>query len=356
MTNKNPIVQSFLQWMSRNFSSPGAIGLFFFLLFGFLFIEFFGAFFLPVIISVVLAYLFNSIVQILKRWKCPHILAIGMVYVIFLGLFIYLIFGLLPSLWKQLAALFAELPHAFTESQAWVKDLMQHYPAIFSATLVNHLSEFFKQQVGNIGQYIFQFSVATISNAVQVVLYFVLVPLLVFFFMKDSKPILNWLNQFMPKDKSLVLQVWSEVNEKIGCYIRGRVIEIVIVGAITSIAFALLGLQYAVLLGSLVGISVIIPYIGAIVVTLPVVVVGLMQWGLTAHFLYLLIVYTVIIVFDGYILVSILFSETMDLHPVVIILSVVIFGGLWGFWGVFFAIPLTTLCNAVLHAWPRGVE
>ena len=72
--------------------------------------------------------------------------------------------------------------------------------------------------------------------------------------MKDSKPILNWFNQFMPKDKSLVLQVWSEVNEKIGCYIRGRVIEIIIVSVITSVAFALLGLQYAVLLGFLVGI------------------------------------------------------------------------------------------------------
>lgn len=353
MTMNNPLLQSFSQWIRRNFSSPGAIGLFFFLLFGFLFIEFFGAFFFPVIISVVLAYLLSSLIGVLERWKFPHLLSVAIVYLLFIGLFLYLILGLIPSLWKQLTTLVVELPHAFTKSQSWVNDLMQRYPTIFSSTLIDHVSAFFKEQVGNIGQYIFQFSIATISNVVQVVLYLVLVPLLVFFFVKDKKAILRWANQFMPKDKSLVMTVWLEVNEKIGCYIRGRVIEVIIIGIITSVVFSLMGLQYAVLLGSLVGISVIIPYIGAILVTIPVVIVGLMEWGLTAHFLYLLIVYAAIIVFDGYVLVAILFSETMDLHPVVIILSVVVFGGLWGFWGVFFAIPLTTFCNAVLHAWPK---
>jgi predicted PurR-regulated permease PerM len=51
----------------------------------------------------------------------------------------------------------------------------------------------------------------------------------------------------------------------------------------------------------------------------------------------------------------VLFSEAVNLHPLVIILSVVIFGGLWGFWGVFFAIPLATLIKAVVHAWPDGL-
>lgn len=353
MTTKNPLVLSFSQWMQRNFSTPGTVGLFFFLLFGFLFIEYFGAFFLPVIISVVLAYLLNSLVLFLERWKVPHLLAVGVVYLVFLGAFLYLILGFFPMLWRQLSGLIGELPHAFAKSQVWVNDLMRSYPKIFSGAVVQHVSEFFKGQVGKVGEYVFQFSIATISSVVQVVMYLVLVPLLVFFFLKDSKPILRWMNQFMPKDKSLVMTVWSEVNEKIGCYIRGRVIEIIVIGIITSVAFTFLGLQYAVLLGSLVGLSVIIPYIGAIVVTIPVMIVGLMEWGLTSHFLYLVIVYSAIIVFDGYVLVTILFAETMELHPVVIILSVVIFGGLWGFWGVFFAIPLTTFFNAVLHAWPR---
>src|SRR5690606_29791862 len=105
MRNKNPILLSFSQWMQRTFSSPGAIGLFFFLLFGFLLIEFFGTFFLPVIISVVLAYLLHPIVRLLMRWSFPRLLAVSLVYVVFLGVFITFILGLLPSLWKQLSNL-----------------------------------------------------------------------------------------------------------------------------------------------------------------------------------------------------------------------------------------------------------
>jgi len=353
-TKNNPILSSISQWMQRNFSDPGAVSLFFTLLFGFLFIEYFGRFFLPVIISIVLAYLLLSVVRMIEGWKCPHLLAVIIVYVIFLGLFIYAILGLIPSLLKQSTNLIQELPYAFTQSQAWVTDVMHRYPKIFSATMIHHVSTFFKDQVSVIGKHVFQFSIATISNVIQVVLYFVLVPLLVFFFLKDSQQITEWLGHFMPKERGLVLHVWSEVNEKIGCYIRGRIWEIIIIAILSTIVFAILGLQYAVLLGSLVGLAVIVPYIGAIVVTIPVVIVALMEWGLVAHFLYFIIAYIAILIFDANFLVPILFSETMDLHPVVIILSVVIFGGLWGFWGVFFAIPLATLVNSVLHAWPTS--
>ncbi len=144
------------------------------------------------------------------------------------------------------------------------------------------------------------------------------------------------------------------MNQKIGAYVRGRVIEIIIVSIVAVIAFALLGLQYAFLLGVLLGLSVIVPYIGAIVVTIPIAIVGLMQWGLSAHFAYLMIVYAIIITLDGNLLVPLLFSEAMDLHPIVIILSVLVFGGIWGFWGIFFAIPLATLVKTVLNAWPKA--
>ncbi|MGB2465802.1 MAG: AI-2E family transporter, partial [Porticoccaceae bacterium] len=113
------------------------------------------------------------------------------------------------------------------------------------------------------------------------------------------------------------------------------------------------GLNYAALLALLVGLSVLIPYIGATVVTLPVLLVGYMQWGYSADFLWLFLVYGVIQFLDGNLLVPLLFSEVVNLHPVAIIVAVLFFGGIWGFWGVFFAIPLATLVKAVYNAWPR---
>ena len=107
------------------------------------------------------------------------------------------------------------------------------------------------------------------------------------------------------------------------------------------------------LLGLLVGLSVIVPYIGAVVVTVPVLLVGWFQWGWSSEFAWMATVYFIIQALDGNILVPLLFSEVVNLHPVAIIVAVLVFGGLWGFWGIFFAIPLATLVQAILFAWPR---
>ena len=108
------------------------------------------------------------------------------------------------------------------------------------------------------------------------------------------------------------------------------------------------------LLGLLVGFSVIVPYIGATLVTIPVVVVAYAQFGVTPDFLWVFGAYAVIQVLDGNVLVPLLFSEAVNLHPVAIVIAVLFFGGLWGLWGVFFAIPLATLVNAILSAWPSS--
>ena len=125
-----------------------------------------------------------------------------------------------------------------------------------------------------------------------------------------------------------------------------------IIGLSSYFVFALFSLNYAALLGLLVGLSVIVPYIGAALVTLPVVVVAYFQFGVTADFYWVIGAYVVIQVLDGNVLVPLLFSEAVNLHPVAIVIAVLFFGGIWGLWGVFFAIPLATMVNALLSAWP----
>jgi putative permease len=121
---------------------------------------------------------------------------------------------------------------------------------------------------------------------------------------------------------------------------------------VTFLTFSIMGMQFAMLLSVLVGLSVLIPYIGAAAVTIPVAILAYFQWGLSPEFLWLMLAYGIIQALDGNVLVPLLFSEVVDLHPIAIIVAVLIFGGLWGFWGVFFAIPLATLVQAVLKAWP----
>jgi putative permease len=182
--------------------------------------------------------------------------------------------------------------------------------------------------------------------------YLILLPLMLFFFLKDKYLILYWLSRFLPDDRELVHDVWSELNIKIASYVRGKFMEVAIVWVSTYIGFAVMGLNYAMLLSLLVGLSVIIPYVGATVVTIPVMMIAFFQFGSGSTFGYTMLIYGVIQFLDGNLLVPLLFSEVVNLHPVAIIVAVVFFGSLWGVWGVFFAIPLATLIQAVLNVWP----
>ena len=178
-------------------------------------------------------------------------------------------------------------------------------------------------------------------------------PLLVFFFLKDKQLILAWLSRYLPRQRGLTNRVWADVEVQIANYVRGKFIEVVIVWSVTYVTFAVMGLRYAMTLSLAVGLSVIIPYVGAVVVTLPIVLVAFFQWGFTPDFYYVVVAYLVIQALDGNVLVPLLFSEVVNLHPIAIIVAVLFFGGIWGLWGVFFAIPLATLVQALLVSWPR---
>lgn len=354
MGHSNPLLISISDWFRRNFSDPAAVGLFFTAVFLLLFLEFFGHFFMPVLISIVLAYLLLSVVRILARFHVPHFPAVLIVFLSFIGLVVFSLVWLLPITVHQLQNLVTELPDSFSKTHQWINDFINRYPAVFSSVHFQQAISSAQTEFSRLGQESLKYIWALIPNLLTAILYFILVPLLLFFFLKDSALITKWFSQFLPKNRSLVSHVWEEVNKKIGCYVRGRVIEVMLVGFVTSITFAIMGMQYATLLGVLVGLSVIIPYVGGVVVTIPVLGVALMQWGASVQTVYLLVAYAIIIAVDGNVLVPLLFSETMDLHPIVIILSVMIFGGIWGFWGIFFSIPLATVVDVIIRRWPKA--
>lgn len=241
----------------------------------------------------------------------------------------------------------------FTKWQSLLLMLPERYPHLVSNEQVLQAIEVARGEIGKFGQWALTFSLSSLPLLVNIMIYLVLVPILVFFFLKDRVMIGRWVRGYLPRERALITRVAEEMNRQIANYIRGKVIEIVICGGVTYIAFVVLGLNYAALLALLVGVSVVVPYVGAVVVTVPVMLIALFQWGWSDQFIYLMAVYGIIQTLDGNVLVPLLFSEAVNLHPVAIICAVLLFGGLWGFWGVFFAIPLATLFKAVLDAWPR---
>lgn len=341
-------------WFQRFFNDPQAVILTVVLVVGASIILIMGRDLAPVLASIVIAYLLEGVVRILQRGlRLPRLLATFVVFVLFSAFVLFLLFGLLPLVSRQLTQLVQQLPIMIVKGQHLLLSLPEMYPELVTEAQVLNAINTIRAEVLNMGQNALAWSVAAGLGVITISIYLVLVPLLVFFFLKDKELILKWLHGFLPHDHTLAQQVWREVDRQMGNYVRGKFLEILIVWAASFVAFSLMGLQFAMLLGLMVGLSVIVPYIGAVVVTLPVALVAFFQWGWSSEFLWLMGVYLIIQGLDGNVLVPILFSEVVDLHPIAIITAVLVFGGLWGFWGIFFAIPLATVVQAILKAWPR---
>jgi len=340
-------------WIQRYFSDEEAVVLAVLLFLAFTAVLTLGGMLAPVLAGMVLAYLMQGLVATLERLRMPGGVAVALVFTLFMGALLVFLIVVVPLLWHQLLTLFNELPGMLAKWQSLLLLLPERYPHMVSDEQVLQFIEVARGEVGKFGQWALTFSLSSLPLLVNIMIYLVLVPILVFFFLKDREMIGQWVRGYLPRERALITRVAHEMNRQIANYIRGKVIEIFICGGVTYIGFVVLGLNYAALLALLVGVSVVVPYVGTVVVTVPVMLIALFQWGWSDQFIYLMAVYGIIQTLDGNVLVPLLFSEAVNLHPVAIICAVLLFGGLWGFWGVFFAIPLATLFKAVLDAWPR---
>ncbi|MGL5321984.1 MAG: AI-2E family transporter [Aeromonas veronii] len=344
------------RWYQTRFSDPDAVTLFLLLVFCFTIIWLFGDLLAPLLVALVMAYLLEWPVARLQKAGLSRTLATSVILILFIAVAVASLLGLIPTLVSQGINLAKEAPAMLTHAQDYVRTLPDKYPELIDVSLVETVIDNIRQRILSGGEHLVSASLSSLVNVVAIMIYLILVPLMVFFMLKDKRILMGSLRRFLPRNRTLVNRVWIEMNNQIINYIRGKVIEILIVGIATYVPFALMGLRYSVLLAVAVGFSVLIPYIGAAVVTVPVAMVALFQWGLTPEFAWLMVAYLVIQALDGNLLVPVLFSEAVNLHPVAIIIAVLVFGGLWGFWGVFFAIPLATLVKAVINAWPKREE
>jgi len=340
-------------WLQRNFSNPQVMLLALLLLIGLAVVVLFGQMLAPAIAALVIAYILDSPVSTLVRRGLPHNAAVVIVFLGFVGVIAVSVIAILPLVSRQLVQLVALLPSALAELQDLMMALPDDYPKLVDAEQMTEVVNTMRQEAVGLGQNLLRVSVGSIGSVVSVVTYAFLVPFLVFFLLKDRDRLVAWLTGFLPAERPLASQVWADVDRQIGAFIRGKVYEIGIVTAISWAAFSLLGVNLALLLALLTGLSVLVPYVGVAVVTLPVTLVAFFQWGLGGQMAAVVGAYLVIQVFDGNLLAPMVISEAVDIHPVAVIVAILVFGGIWGFWGVFFAIPLATVVAAVLAAWPR---
>ena len=278
-------------WYKRYFTDPQASLLVILLAFGLILSVTMGKMLAPLLAALIIAYLLEGAVSKLQIRDISRFSSVNIVYSLFLVLMAFILFGLMPLLSKQVSQFFQEVPEMIRNVQGLLLRLPEQYPELVSQEYVLELNENIRDNLSELGQNVLSFSLASVPAVITVLVYLILVPLMIFFFLKDKKIVMEWVTNFLPKERHLVNEVWVEMDAQIGNYVRGKFNEILIVGAASYIAFVILGLNYAFLLAMIVGLSVLIPYIGAAIVTLPVALVGYFQWGLSSDFTWLMISY-----------------------------------------------------------------
>lgn len=338
-------------WFEKHFSDPQAIMLVSILVLGAILVLYWGRILTPVLAGIIIAYVLEGLVCRLNHLGVPRFAAFLFSFTMFVTVLALILFGLVPLVISQLSQLITDFPKILDKIQQLILTIPERYPVFADQEIEKMLGSFSTELVG-VGQKLVSVSLSSVVDVFTVLVYLVVVPLLVFFLLKDKAEIIGWFRRFLPEDRGLAYSVWKEVDVKMGNYIRGKLLEIAIVGVATFIPLKVMGMNYAATMSLLVGLSVIIPYVGAVAVTIPVAMIAWFQWGASSDFVYLMVAYLVVQFMDGNILVPLLFSEVVNMHPAAIIIAVLFFGGLWGVWGVFFAIPLATLIQAVIHSWP----
>lgn len=343
------------KWQEQYFSNEEAVLLLVMLVVSLIVGATLGTVLGPVFTALILSFLLQGLVAALRRQGVSAAMAMIITYSLFIVGFFSVLVGLIPLVGRQTSLFIAELPNMVGRIRELLVTLPEKYAEYVSPEQFQIIVARLSEELAKLAEQVVTLSISSFPGIFVVMIYLLLVPLLVFFMLKDKDILIGFLTNLLPKERSVMTAIWSEMDIQFANYVRGKAIEILIVGSVSYVAFLILGLNYAALLALLVGLSVLIPYIGASVVTLPVMLVGYMQWGYSGEFFWLFLVYGVIQFIDGNLLVPLLFSEVVNLHPVAIIVAVLLFGGIWGFWGVFFAIPLATLVKAVYNAWPRKV-
>jgi putative permease len=209
-------------WLRRQFANPQLVVLILILAAVVLTLYLAGDSLAPVLAATVIAYLLQGLVNRLERFGMPHLVAVHMVYVTFIAMVSLAVFGLMPLLVGQLSQLVQQIPSMMARARDLLLRLPSQYPTFFTEQQISDFIAAIRNDILGVGQTLLSYSVSSLVTLVTVVIYFILVPLMVYFMIKDKQRILDWFAGFLPEDRHLSSTVWHEVDEQIANYVRGK--------------------------------------------------------------------------------------------------------------------------------------
>ena len=303
----------------------------------------------PLFIGLVIAWLFNPLVNKLKNRGLNRTLSAVLVYVVILGIITLALFALVPTLYTQIQDFAKVVPTIFDKFQNYIDGVFQKLDTIqnFDAWAIR---DGLFEQIEGVGTGI----ASSLPNMlISIISSFasgmgsIIVGLIIGFFLLVSFESTDSFIDFLPKKiQTATRELLQKIDDALRSFVTGSILDCTFIFIISSIGLYFAGLKAPLLFGLFCGITNIIPYAGPYIGGIPAVLVGFSQ-GITTGIL-TLIVLCVIQFLEGNFLQPVILSKTTKLHPVTIILGLLIFGNLWGILGMIISTPLLAALKAII--------
>ena len=293
-------------------------------------------------ISILLSFIFAPIVTVFEgkgfnRLTSTLITFALIGFVVYLGLSV-----VIPKFILQMNHLIVALQKFdFAEELRSIEAaIISSLPFLEPGDISSRLQEFFSSQIVNS----FQGLTSLLSGIVSVVAILVIVPFITFFFLKDSKRILQGMLHLMP-NKYFEMSYWilKKVSLQLGLFVRAWIFDATFVGVMIGFGFHFIGLQNALPLGVIAGLGHLIPYFGPIIGGVPAVIISIVQFGDFSQVPMITFIVLLTYTLDNGFVQPYVFGKSVDMHPIMIILLIIIGGTLFGLIGMLLAVPVATV-------------
>ena len=304
--------------------------------------------FITLLLAFIISFILFPPVNFLCRWGLSRRLAVPLVFFSFLGVLGALLFWSLPFLSKQFNKLQTEFPSYIEQISVLISNWQDHLTSNFFFLKDFNLSERFTQVLSSFGGAFLQDLPSTLTQSFTILL---LAPFFAFFMMKSRLGLTRNLYPLVPNHVfEMFLSLHYKINKQIGVFVRGRILEAAIVGLIVGTGLVVLDFPFAILLGIFASLTNLIPYIGPIIGSLPVLLVALVNDYETSQILLVMGLFFFTQIIDSMILVPILLARIVNLHPLTVIVIIIAGAQFMGIIGMIISIPLVNALKVSIMA------
>ena len=308
-------------------------------------------FVLLLLMSATVAYLLNPLVKVAEAAMIKRRIAVSVIYLVIGVAFLLTAYFVFPHFRTEVNTLSGNLPffsQRFDEAiDAIQNEIVMRYPAadgLFTTRELRYekLNDFIEQQVADIP--------LLLGHLASIVLAGVLIPFFSFFFLRDSRKIVKFVLDRLPANHiETTVAVWCEIDRTVGRYLRGLAIEGIVVGVCAALGLTILGVNYPLLLGIVTGFANIVPYLGPIIGGATAVLVALVQFKSLTVVTQVVILYLSLKLLDVVAIQPLAVGKGNDLHPVLLIASIIVGEHALGIVGMIIAVPTITILQKITN-------